>query len=72
MQRAGFVPRCIYYLVAPLRFPAQIMAGVIHIGVAGMAVMGQNLALNIASKGFPCAVYNRSSKKVCRASRGGL
>ena len=48
------------------------MAGVIHIGVAGMAVMGQNLALNIASKGFPCAVYNRSSKKVCRASRGGL
>jgi hypothetical protein len=40
------------------------MDGVIRIGVVGLAVMGQNLALNIASKGFPCAVYNRSSKKV--------
>jgi hypothetical protein len=27
--------------------------------------MGQNLALNIASKGFTIAVHNRSSDKVC-------
>lgn len=35
-----------------------------RIGLAGLAVMGQNLALNIAEKGFPISVYNRSSEKV--------
>eukprot|EP01018_Ginkgo_biloba_P008010 Gb_19037 [translate_table: standard] len=35
-----------------------------RIGLAGLAVMGQNLALNIAEKGFPISVYNRSSIKV--------
>ncbi|CAM8953210.1 unnamed protein product [Rhodiola kirilowii] len=35
-----------------------------HIGLAGLAVMGQNLALNIAEKGFPISVYNRTSTKV--------
>ncbi len=29
------------------------------IGLIGLAVMGENLALNIASKGFPVAVYDR-------------
>ncbi|KAM1233945.1 hypothetical protein ACFX13_003664 [Malus domestica] len=29
-----------------------------HIGLAGLTVMGQNLALNIAEKGFPISVYN--------------
>ncbi len=29
--------------------------------VVGLGVMGQNLALNIANKGFPVAVYNRTS-----------
>ncbi|XLT79164.1 hypothetical protein HN873_000917 [Arachis hypogaea] len=29
-----------------------------RIGLAGLAVMGQNLALNIAEKGFPISVYN--------------
>lgn len=38
--------------------------GVSRIGLAGLAVMGQNLALNIAEKGFPISVYNRSSSKV--------
>ena len=33
------------------------------IGVVGLAVMGRNLALNIAEKGFPVAVYNRSREK---------
>ncbi len=33
------------------------------IGLIGLAVMGENLALNIAGKGFPIAVYNRTAKK---------
>jgi len=32
-------------------------------GIIGMAVMGQNLALNVESKGFPCAVYNRTAER---------
>ena len=31
------------------------------IGLIGLAVMGENLALNIASRGFPIAVYNRTT-----------
>ncbi|KAG6545967.1 hypothetical protein Mapa_012628 [Marchantia paleacea] len=38
--------------------------GLSRIGLAGLAVMGQNLALNIAEKGFPISVYNRSNNKV--------
>lgn len=34
------------------------------IGLAGLAVMGQNLALNVAEKGFPISVYNRTTSKV--------
>ncbi|CAN6578991.1 unnamed protein product [Malus baccata var. baccata] len=34
------------------------------IGLAGLAVMGQNLALNIAEKGFPISIYNRTTSKV--------
>ncbi|MGG1311356.1 MULTISPECIES: NADP-dependent phosphogluconate dehydrogenase [Cohnella] len=34
-----------------------------HIGVVGMAVMGRNLALNIESRGYTVAVYNRSREK---------
>ncbi|WP_069791387.1 decarboxylating NADP(+)-dependent phosphogluconate dehydrogenase [Cyanobacterium sp. IPPAS B-1200] len=32
-------------------------------GVIGLAVMGENLALNVESRGFPVAVYNRSPDK---------
>ncbi|CAN6471447.1 unnamed protein product [Victoria cruziana] len=35
-----------------------------RIGLAGLAVMGQNLALNIAEKGFLISVYNRTTSKV--------
>ncbi|KAF6145121.1 hypothetical protein GIB67_013472 [Kingdonia uniflora] len=35
-----------------------------RIGLAGLAVMGQNLALNIGEKGFPISVYNRTTSKV--------
>ena len=34
------------------------------IGLVGLAVMGQNLALNIADHGYTIAVYNRDSKKM--------
>ncbi len=32
-------------------------------GVIGLAVMGQNIALNIERNGFPVAVYNRTGSK---------
>ena len=34
-----------------------------HIGVIGMAVMGSSLALNIESRGYVVAVYNRTAKR---------
>ncbi len=34
------------------------------IGLIGLAVMGENLAMNMESKGFRVAVYNRSTEKV--------
>lgn len=34
-----------------------------EIGLVGLAVMGQNLALNIADHGFRISVYNRTSSK---------
>jgi 6-phosphogluconate dehydrogenase len=37
------------------------------IAVIGMAVMGRNLAMNIAEKGFKVAVYNRSSARTDEA-----
>lgn len=35
-------------------------------GVIGMAVMGKNLALNIESRGYSVALYNRTSAKTTR------
>jgi 6-phosphogluconate dehydrogenase len=34
------------------------------IGLIGLAVMGENLVLNMESKGFSVAVYNRTISKV--------
>ncbi|NLG25368.1 MAG: NADP-dependent phosphogluconate dehydrogenase, partial [Clostridiales bacterium] len=34
------------------------------IGLIGLAVMGENLVMNMASKGFTVAVYNRTTQKV--------
>ncbi|NJK40883.1 MAG: NADP-dependent phosphogluconate dehydrogenase [Acaryochloridaceae cyanobacterium SU_2_1] len=34
-----------------------------HFGLIGLAVMGENLALNIARNGFPISVYNRTPEK---------
>ena len=43
------------------------------IGLIGLAVMGENLVLNMESKGFSVAVYNRTTSKVdnfVQGSRG--
>jgi len=40
------------------------MKGVSDIGLVGLAVMGENLVLNIESKGFSASVYNRTVEKV--------
>ena len=42
----------------------------VDIGLIGLAVMGENLALNMASKGFSVAVYNRTVEKVQRFMAG--
>ena len=34
------------------------------IGLIGLAVMGENLVMNMESKGFTVAVYNRTTEKV--------
>ena len=34
------------------------------IGLIGLAVMGENLALNMESKGFEVAVFNRTVSRV--------
>jgi len=34
------------------------------VGLIGLAVMGENIALNIESKGFPVSVFNRTTSKV--------
>ena len=34
------------------------------IGLIGLAVMGENLVMNMESKGFTVAVYNRTGDKV--------
>jgi len=39
-------------------------------GVVGLGVMGQNLALNIANKGFPVAVYNRTDQRTREFCQG--
>ena len=40
------------------------------IGLIGLAVMGQNLALNIADHGFQISVYNRTTEKTGRFVAG--
>jgi len=41
-----------------------------EIGLIGLAVMGQNLALNMESKGYSVSVYNRTTDKVKRFLEG--
>jgi 6-phosphogluconate dehydrogenase len=52
------------------RFPKKtiynnlIMDKLSDIGLIGLAVMGENLVLNIESKGFKVTVYNRTAQKI--------
>lgn len=41
-----------------------------EIGLIGLAVMGENLAMNMESKGFTVAVYNRTTEKVTNFVNG--
>src|SRR5437870_3970060 len=41
----------------------ETMAGECQFGVTGLAVMGQNLARNVAGHGFPVAVHNRTTAR---------
>ena len=40
------------------------------IGLIGLAVMGENLVMNMESKGFTVAVFNRTTEKVDRFVSG--
>ena len=40
------------------------------IGLVGLAVMGQNLVLNMESRGFSVAVFNRTTAKVDEFTSG--
>ena len=42
------------------------------IGLVGLAVMGENLVMNMESKGFTVAVYNRTVEKVDAFNLGSL
>lgn len=46
------------------------MAETADIGLIGLAVMGENLVLNMESKGFTVAVYNRTTEKVTNFVEG--
>ena len=46
------------------------MAEKTDIGLVGLAVMGENLVLNMESRGFTVAVYNRTLEKVDNFVRG--
>ncbi len=41
-----------------------MMSGNADFGLIGLAVMGENLALNVESRGYTIAVYNRTTDKV--------
>src|ERR1700750_1787607 len=40
------------------------MSATADIGLIGLAVMGENLVLNMESHGYTCAVFNRTTSKV--------
>ena len=46
------------------------MAKLADIGLIGLAVMGENLVMNMESKGFTVAVFNRTTSKVTNFVEG--
>jgi 6-phosphogluconate dehydrogenase len=51
---------CLWYIISY----KEINMGNADIGLIGLAVMGENLVLNLESKGFKVAVFNRTTSKV--------
>src|SRR6266481_7023669 len=49
---------------------ARTMPPTADIGLIGLAVMGENLVLNMESHGYTCAVYNRTTSKVDEFTSG--
>jgi 6-phosphogluconate dehydrogenase len=47
-----------------------LMMSKADIGLIGLAVMGENLVMNMESKGFTVAVYNRTTEKVTNFVEG--
>ncbi|HUE75703.1 MAG TPA: NADP-dependent phosphogluconate dehydrogenase [Chloroflexota bacterium] len=50
-------------MTSPQAAPHDSATGGASIGLIGLAVMGENLALNIERNGFPIAVYNRTAER---------
>jgi 6-phosphogluconate dehydrogenase len=48
----------------PQKRKKSTMSGDCDFGLIGLAVMGENLALNVESRGYKVAVYNRTTAKV--------
>jgi 6-phosphogluconate dehydrogenase len=46
------------------------MSELCDFGLIGLAVMGENLALNVESRGYRIAVYNRTTEKVDKLIKG--
>src|SRR5664280_278293 len=46
------------------KYNLLVMSNLSDIGLIGLAVMGENLVLNMESKGFTVSVFNRSTQKV--------
>ena len=59
-QRSGMLPACPDGKLKGMDFWMQKA----DIGLIGLAVMGENLVMNMESKGFVVAVHNRSTEKV--------
>ena len=50
--------------------PVPTLTPVADIGVIGLAVMGENLILNMASRGFTVAAFNRTVSRVTAFTGG--
>ena len=46
------------------------MSELCDFGLIGLAVMGENLALNVESRGYRVAVFNRTTDKVDELIKG--
>ena len=57
----------ISFLVAPQSFETMSKS---DIGLIGLAVMGQNLVMNMANKGFHVSVYNRTTETMSEFVNG--